>query len=235
MVDYIAQLSKLKLSGVSSLYLYQLGSRAATAMTRSISSERRSPFPSSRTITSSYPYRGPFSSSKGFANTHMAAPQHNITKLQHLQHSEDSDSYNSNDKEQAEGMADIFAKLQKVIAKVFAASPEASFMCEEISLYNRDISVNNILTDSSGDLISIVDWECTIATPSWHSSQLPQFLEGLLTSPTSTTPTKQPSDLRTPEALADPDALAFYNERLQDYELNCLRQFFVEMQRQCPE
>jgi hypothetical protein len=134
----------------------------------------------------------------------------------------------SDDEEQAEGMADIYAKLRKVIPKVFAAAPDAAVGCEDTSLYNRDVSVSNILLSDSGDLVAIVDWECAIASPSWHSSQFPQFLDGLLASLNS--PLEQTPDLLTPEALADEDedAVAFY-------ELNCLRHFFVEeMQRQCP-
>ncbi|KAI4641671.1 hypothetical protein J4E93_007769 [Alternaria ventricosa] len=175
-------------------------------------------------------YRGPFASSQSFVNAHMAFLQHDITKLQHA---EGSDGYDSDDEEQAEGMSEIYAKLQKVIPTIFpAANPGDED--EETILFNGDISFNNIIVSPSGDLVGIVDWECTTTVPPWHACQIPQFLDGLL--PTSTTSQSQPPLPLTPEALADKDAVQFHHEQLQAYELTCLRTFFVEeMRRQCPE
>lgn len=160
----------------------------------------------------------------------MAFLQHDITKLQHTEH---SDSYDSDDEEQPEGMSEIYTKLQKVIPKIFT-KPAEEHEHEETILFNGDISLNNIIVSPSGNLVGIVGWECTTTVPPWHACQIPQFLDGLIS--TCTTSQPQPPPPLTPEALADKDAVQFHNEQLQDYELTCLRTFFVEeMRRQCPE
>lgn len=92
----------------------------------------------------------------------------------------------------------------------------------------------NIIVSPSGNPVGIVDWECTTTVPPWHACQIPQFLDGLIS--TCTTLQPQPPSPLTPEVLADKDAVQFHNEQLQDYELTCLRTFSVEeMRRQCPE
>ena len=228
-VKFMVQLYHLKLSGIGSLYF----NRSPTI------SGRSTHYTVGEAVTQAFfiddhiqqpIYRGRFASSQSFVDAHMAFLQHDITKLQHA---EDSDSYDSDDEEQAEGMSEIYTKLEKVIPKVFT-TPAEEHKHEESILFNGDISLNNILVSSSGSLVGIVDWECTTTVPPWYACQIPQFLDGLL--PTSTTSQPQPPLPLTPEALADKDAVQFHNEQLQCYELTCLRTFFVEeMRRQCPE
>ncbi|KAI4947546.1 hypothetical protein J4E91_006366 [Alternaria rosae] len=98
-------------------------------------------------------YRGPFASNQSFVNAHTAFLQHDITKLQHTEH---SDSYDSDDEEQTEGMSEIYTKLQKVIPKIFT-KPAEEHEHEETILSNGDISLNNIIVSPSGNLVGIVD------------------------------------------------------------------------------
>ncbi|KAH6860825.1 hypothetical protein BKA58DRAFT_448560 [Alternaria rosae] len=149
-------------------------------------------------------YRGPFASSQSFVNSHMAFLQHEITKRQHTEH---SDSYDSDDEEQAEGMSEIYTKLQKVIPKIFT-KPAEEHEHEETIPFNSDISLNNIIVSPSSNLVGVVDWECTTTVPPWHACQIPQFLNGLIS--TCTTLQPQPPPPLTAEALANKDAVQFH-------------------------
>jgi hypothetical protein len=83
-------------------------------------------------------------------------------------------------------------------------------------------STSNILVDpATGDLVSIVDWECVTTLPEFAAFQIPQFLKG---------PTHDG-----PLAYRENTESEVYKTEIKYYENTCLRKFFLEeMARICP-
>lgn len=154
-------------------------------------------------------YRGPFPSSNSLVTAHMQHLQHDIsTQLQ---------SHDGDEQDDSEEMQEVYNLLEPIIPRLF---PPGSTTRESTFLFHPDLSANNVLLNDHGNLIGIVDWECVIATPSWLSCQLPEFLEGPST-----------SFLACPDshlAPSDTEVLEFHQEQLYNYEKAQLRRFFLE-------
>ncbi|KAJ4359049.1 hypothetical protein N0V95_002511 [Ascochyta clinopodiicola] len=159
--------------------------------------------------------RGPYNSGRNYLNACLDMLLHDATTLLA---SDDED-----DVEHGQDMQEIYEALKTVVPLHF---PHTSHR-ERTLLCHRDISISNILVDSKGDLVSIVDWECVAAVPLWQACDLPQLLHGRPFALTQMPPA--PTD--------DFDATdhKYYKENRMSYELAQLRTFFLEeMQRICP-
>ncbi|KAH7086000.1 kinase-like domain-containing protein [Paraphoma chrysanthemicola] len=114
----------------------------------------------------------------------------------------------------------VYNLLQPLVTQLFPPSQSQNKECT--TLFHHDLSENNILVNSAGDLIGIVDWECTLAAPSWLAYQLPEFLEG------PRIPLTSPPDLLPAKYHDDEDAVTAYQEQVDAYEVAQLRRFFLE-------
>lgn len=111
-------------------------------------------------------------------------------------------------------MQETLAQLSPVLPRLFPPTTTN----ELIFLSHRDLSLNNILVDTSGAIVGIVDWESTIAAPSWLAFSLLQFLTG-----------GSPACPDLPPVEDDDDEVQeFYREKLLKYETAQLRKFFLE-------
>jgi len=84
---------------------------------------------------------------------------------------------------------------------------------ESFALSHPDLTGHNILVDPSGALVSIIDWECTNALPTWAACQIPYLLDSL------------PPRTEKPREEDYSDSL--YLEHLEEYEQTILRQLFL--------
>ncbi|KAF2035021.1 hypothetical protein EK21DRAFT_107651 [Setomelanomma holmii] len=136
--------------------------------------------------------------------------------MQHLQHdiTIQLDSDDEDERADAQDMQDAYDLLLRLIPQLFPRHSNA----ETISLFYHDLSASIILVNDQGNLVGIVDWECTITAPSWLVCEIPAFLEGLR------------------RALASvPDLLSAEHQEYE-YEVAQLRSFFLEgMARVKPE
>lgn len=211
--DFVAQLARLELPGIGSIYTsdnitsngvspppasdYQIGEAVQPAFFL----EDHIQLPIAR---------GPFPNSHAFVAAHMQHVVHDVT----LQLT----STDSDEQEDGAEMQHLFTQLEPLIPQLFPPSTTN----EPSYLFHADLSTNNILVNSAGDLVGIVDWESLIAAPSWLSCQLPQFLD-VLDVPITECPDPLPA-----EYADDPDAVEGYEEVQFDYETAQLRRFFLE-------
>ncbi|KAH7095637.1 kinase-like domain-containing protein [Paraphoma chrysanthemicola] len=221
--DFTAQLSRLKFPLIGSIYshnVYQHDEHQPTSNHHYTIGEAVTPtFFIEDHIQFDHP-RGPFTTSLSFVTAHMQHFQHDIaTQLQ----SDDED-----DRDDAEEMQEVYNLLHPLITQLFPPSQPQNQ--EFTTLFHHDLSANNILVNPAGDLIGIVDWECTLTAPSWLAYQLPEFLEG------PRIPLTSPPDLLPTEYHDDADAVTAHQEQVHAYEVAQLRRFFLEeMARVEPE
>jgi aminoglycoside phosphotransferase (APT) family kinase protein len=212
---FIAQLSRLKFTDTGSIYscdAYRDNDQQPSDKPDFTIGEAVSPtFFIEDHIQLSTP-RGPFPTSYALVTAHM---QHLQRDIINQLHSDDED-----DRDDAEEMQDIYNLLQPIISQLFPENPAPA--SEPTTLYHHDLSANNILVNSQGDLIGIIDWECTIAAPAWLSFQLPEFLEG------PSVPLAAAPDLLPAAYHDDADAVAAYEEQVHEYEVAQLRRFFLQ-------
>lgn len=162
--------------------------------------------------------RGPYNSSRTYVNAYAELLLHQASKLLA---SDDEDEIIH-----GRTMKDVYEGLKTLIPRHFLHQSSR----EQTQLYHRDISPMNVLVNTDGDLVSIVDWECVAAVPIWQACELPQLLQG-----TVHRFNEVPNPL-SPVFENDANSIIFYKERVMDYELPQLRTFFLEeMQRLSPE
>jgi aminoglycoside phosphotransferase (APT) family kinase protein len=202
-VDFMAQLFRIEMSGIGSLYL---ADECTDSMPVEISKKFTvgevvlPPFFKGSNITV-VTDRGPFSTSQAYIKTRICFAQHFASKLD-LEDEDDAEHY--------EDVQTVLSGIDKILPRLF---PEAE--TERTVLCNRDISMSNLLVTDAGDLVSTVDWECCAMLPRALSTQLPHFLKG-------------PAQHTVPELDADSEPSELYFETLERYEKTRLREFFLE-------
>jgi hypothetical protein len=125
----------------------------------------------------------------------------------------------------------LAAQLQLLMALISLLLPEDEQ--EQFVLHHNDFNQGNILVDSNDELSDILDWECVHTVPHWYACQMPKFLDAELDWSACLDP-----DKFSHKTLEDGtvDFNETYVHHLEDYENQCLREFFLkEMGRQCPE
>lgn len=160
--DYTAQLFRLEMRTIGSLYLthdppgFTLGETVLPQFFKSTNIHLDIP-------------RGPFASSRAYITARIQLTQHWARKL------------DLTDDDDAEHYADIQAVLsgiQTLLPRLFLAAQDQEQEQEPTTLCNRDISASNMLITPHGDLASIVDWECTAFVPHYQAVAIPAFLKG---------------------------------------------------------
>lgn len=219
--DYMAQLSRLTFPTIGSLFSCQLSSHED-------SKNGKQAFVIGDTVVLSFivedriflnAHRGPFHNSFGYLRAHLHHLQQDIIKLEQIQNLGDSEA-----EYLCQGMREIYSRIDTVLPKLFPPH----LTTETTSLRHSDLSFNNILVDSTGDLVAIVDWECVAAVPAWEACDIPRFLNWVHR--------EEPPEPLTREQQEDPGYVEGYEEDLLHYESVQLKAFFLEeMQRIAPE
>jgi hypothetical protein len=108
--------------------------------------------------------RGPFRNSQEYLAARLQLLEHFASKL---------DLEDEDDLEHYEDMQAVLSGVRAVMPRLFPDIADRTILC------NHDISTSNILVDpATGDLVSIVDWECVTTLPDFAAVQIPQFLKG---------------------------------------------------------
>ncbi|RVD89634.1 uncharacterized protein DFL_000633 [Arthrobotrys flagrans] len=152
--------------------------------------------------------RGPFASSAEWLTSRLQLVEYECTQILN------SDSVNSNEKEDAARFKSLSQRLSKHIQFFVPAN-------EKFVLHHDDVNAGNILVDpTTGDLTGVLDWECVSVLPNWKSCQLPIFLTD--TQPRNTKPSEN-AYFRNVDG--SPNELYFHH--LLEWELTMLGQYFL--------
>lgn len=76
------------------------------------------------------------------------------------------------DLDDARDRIEVLIDLLAILPSVFPLEPVVS------CLSHSDLGLQNILTDSNGQITGIIDWEFVSILPLWAACQLPKFLRG---------------------------------------------------------
>jgi hypothetical protein len=121
-------------------------------------------------------------------------------------------------------------RLLALVDKIF---PEDEV--EEFVLHHQDLNPGNILVGSNDEISGIIDWECVHTVPLYYACKMPKFLDASMDR--SICP--DPKDYGGLTYIEDDGTVTVnerYQEHLQEYENQCLWNFFLEeMGRVCPE
>ena len=204
--DYVAQLSRLELSGIGSIFQYNLSS-GNTKGVEHVVGEYIGPYFYKGEHIQLNIHRGPYQASSEWLAAHMEFMLYDIAKWR----ASDDD----NDKELAVEVQKVYNKIQLVIQQLF---PE--FDSEPTFLYPHNFNDHNIIVGDSGNLICILNWSGISAGPGWASCQVPYFLD--------VDCVKYIPEPLNEEELNDESSVSLYQERIEDYEAWRLRAFFFE-------
>ena len=105
--------------------------------------------------------RGPFSSSRPWLESRLRFVMADAEKVMyHVQ------GIDKGEMKQAIFMKEVAERLLRQLPN-FIPMPQESTPPESFALCHSDLSGHNILVDHIGTLVSIIDWECTNALPTW--------------------------------------------------------------------
>ncbi|KAF3091842.1 hypothetical protein TWF102_008084 [Orbilia oligospora] len=157
-------------------------------------------------------HRGPFSSSAEWltARLLLVINECNILIDNFCENMGDID-----EKYDAKKSKSIAQRLQKCLPG-FCSDQQETFC-----LHHDDISLHNILINSTGGLAGIVDWECVSIVPAWKSCQVPFFLTN--TAPPRASKPRAEDYLEYDGSLND-----LYFTHIKEWEITILRKRFLE-------
>ncbi|KAK4108555.1 kinase-like protein [Canariomyces notabilis] len=112
--------------------------------------------------------RGPFRSSHDWLSAYLSIIRQEQTEV--LAEEQDPD-----DREDAEDIMRVAAKLTKLLPKIF---PSLQDPAEQTVLWHDDLSLQNILVDDDGKVTALIDWGCVSCKPLWVAAEMPKFLLG---------------------------------------------------------
>lgn len=209
--DYVAQLSGLELSGIGSVFRYNLRSYTTGVpedfdyLTGELISPR---FFKDDRIQLCF-HRGPYQTSSEYIAAHLEFLLHDIAALRA--------SGDEEDQQQAIKAHEIFRKIELVVEKLFPSyAAEPTFL---VPNFNKA----NIYVDAEGNLVGILDWSSVAAVPLWDACHTPNFLG-------RTKYNACPEPVVPFEEMVE-DQLEWYNEKVDLYEEEQLRMFFVQEMR----
>ena len=152
--------------------------------------------------------RGPFSSSRPWLESRLRFVMADAEKVMyHVQ------GIDKGEMKQAICMKEVAERLLHQLPN-FIPMPLESTLPESFALCHADFSGHNILVDHNGTLVSIIDWECTNALPTWSACQVPDVIDSI--DPRTEKPREE-----------DYGDVALYLEDLESYELAKLRRLFL--------
>jgi len=207
--DFTAQLFRIEMSSIGSLYFANQGDSSATEKFEVGEIVLPTSF---RTSNITLPVnRGPYTTARSCINAYVTFAQHFASKL------------DLNDEDNAKHYEDIQAVLSGINTVLPTYFPENEK--EDTMLSNPDISMWNVLVTDTGDLVSILNWECCAVLPRAWATQLPRFL-------------CEPDQYEVRDRPEDPSSEEYkdYLGLLARYEKTRLRAFFLEeMKRIAPQ
>lgn len=165
--------------------------------------------------------RGPFRTSQEWMLAQLALYEHDaVTKITKYTEKDNAGTDDEDDKDVAERTLRIVRRLRSHADKFFPTSGEDP---EPTMLFHDDLSKHNILVSEEGALTGVIDWECVSALPLWKACDYPKFLDE---KPRHEEPVRERYGQ---EDNGEPNEL--YWETLEDFELTCLRRFFLDEMR----
>jgi hypothetical protein len=172
--------------------------------------------------------QGPFSSSYDWLNAIIQFTINDTASI--LSHPTDPDNEDNEDNEDEHELAEetqaLANRLLVLLPRIFP--PSAGAPHETTILHHDDLSSQNLLVNSFGQLSGIVDWECVSSVPLWRACTLPSFLTGCSRD-------EQPDPEKYGKGeQGNPNELYF--EHFQEWQTTRLRAVFIdEMDRVRPE